>query len=235
MEKKINEDLSRITKFVNNMTKDVKNNKKVNLKDNKLKKLQKELNIHKVKLIANKKRTQSGGTDEKMIQELVQYATKIDIFSSKLENVIGNLSTISESIGDLPIRLKKSTFEQVIKNSRANSLSNKAVNINTPNNNTVKTKNNSQKGGNSDMIRQNTDMIGQLNMNYIQSIVYMSEVVKYISQWINTVNTIITNNQLGLSDKCLEKSREMMESLAKLAQSQQKTDVVVPQGSLVRQ
>ena len=228
MEKKINEDLSRITKFVNNMTKDVKNNKKVNLKDNKLKKLQKELNIHKVKLIANKKRTQSGGTDEKMIQELVQYATKIDIFSSKLENVIGNLSAISESIGDLPIRLKKSTFEQVIKNSRANSLSNKAVNINTPNNNTVKTKNNSQKGG-------NTDMIGQLNMNYIQSIVYMSEVVKYISQWINTVNTIITNNQLGLSDKCLEKSREMMESLAKLAQSQQKTDVVVPQGSLVRQ
>lgn len=228
MEKKINEDLSRITKFVNNMTKDVKNNKKVNLKDNKLKKLQKELNIHKVKLIASKKRTQSGGTDEKMIQELVQYATKIDIFSSKLENVIGNLSTISESIGNFPIQLSKSTFDQIIKNSKANTPSKNAVRTNISSQTSVK----GQRGG---VGRESNAVLGQLNMNYIQSIVYMSEVVKYISQWINTVNTIITNNQLGLSDKCLEKSREMMESLAKLAQSQQKTDVVVPQGSLVRQ
>ena len=228
MEKKINEDLSRITKFVNNMTKDVKNNKKVNLKDNKLKKLQKELNIHKVKLIASKKRTQSGGTDEKMIQELVQYATKIDIFSSKLENVIGNLSTISESIGNFPIQLSKSTFDQIIKNSKANTPSKNAVRTNISSQTSVK----EQQGG---VGRESNAVLGQLNMNYIQSIVYMSEVVKYISQWINTVNTIITNNQLGLSDKCLEKSREMMESLAKLAQSQQKTDVVVPQGSLVRQ
>ena len=88
-------------------------------------------------------------------------------------------------------------------------------------------------GATGNFAKMDQNIIADLGLNYIQSLVYMSQVVQYISLWINNVNSIIMKNQLGMSDKCLENTKLLMQSLGDLTKSYPQTQITPgPLGSV---
>ncbi len=212
MEKELSNDYKKIIKFVNELHNDLKH-KKVNTK--KLNKLKREVNIQKLNLLKKQTKNQKGGDPNSKnfttqnLNDLVKYGNIIDQFSKKLVGTTTNLGALLKSF---PILLNQKSIEELMKNLAFDPELMKASM------NQQKNKTKVQKGGNT-FNKMDQNIIADLGLNYIQSLVYMSQVVQYISLWINNVNSIIMKNQLGMSDKCLENTKLLMQSLGDLTKS----------------
>ena len=207
MEKELNKDYKKIIQFVNELHNDFKY-KKVNTK--KLNRLKREVNLQKLNVLKKQYKKQKGGAQPNSknfsaqdLNNLVSYGNIIDNFSKKLTGTTTNLGALLKSF---PILLNEKSIEELMKNLAFDPTS-------------MKKSGNNQLGGSNNIGQIDQNIIADLGLNYIQSLVYMSQVVQYISLWIQNVNSIIMNNQLGMSDKCLENTKLLMQSLGDLTKS----------------
>ena len=145
-----------------------------------------------------------GGYKNEEINQLAQMSSVIQNFSIKLQESISEITSLLKAF--FP---NNETFSKLIDEQ----IKSMTYNSKTPTP-TVK----ALTGGASNGIMDN-NILMQMGQQHIQSMVYMSEVVKYISMWINQVNSIIINNQLGMSNDCLENAMKMIQSLGGLTQS----------------
>jgi hypothetical protein len=197
----LDKDYKKIINFVNDLHKNLQNE----LKDKKkLNNLKKSINIQKLKVMKkklSKNKKQNGGNPElsQNLQNLINYGNIISSYSTKLNETTYGLEEI---LKNFPMFLDEKGIKSIVHNLKFNG-NNKLR--------TTQTKNltKQQKGGNHQLMQS-------IGLNYIQSMVYMSEVIQYISLWVNSVNDIVINNQLGMSDKCLENTKVLMESLGNL-------------------
>jgi hypothetical protein len=222
MEKELSNDYKKIIKFINELHYDLKH-KKVNTK--KLNKLKKEVNLQKLNVLKKQIKNQKGGAGSNSknfttenLNDLVKYGNIIDQFSKKLVGTTTNLGALLKSF---PILLNQKSIEELMKNlafdpELMKSSMNKQKVFTQSNSNSKKIQGG---GASSNFNKMNQNIIADLGLNYIQSLVYMSQVVQYISLWINNVNSIIMKNQLGMSDKCLENTKLLMQSLGDLTKS----------------
>lgn len=204
----LDSDYKKIIDYVNYLHKNLQNE----LKDKKkLNNLKKSINIQKLKVMKktlskNKKnRNQNGGNPQlsQNLQNLINYGNIISSYSTKLNETTYGLEEILKTF---PIFLDEKGVKSIVHNLKFNGNGKLRK---TQTKNLTKTITQKQQGGNKELIQS-------IGLNYIQSMVYMSEVIEYISLWINSVNDIVINNQLGMSDKCLENTKVLMESLGNL-------------------
>ena len=203
MEKELNKDYKKIIKFVNELHRDLKHNK---LNTKKLNNLKKDINIQKLNVLKKQLNKQKGGVTTnktiklgelpKNLQNLIQYGTMIDTFSVNLKKSVKGLSTILQNF---PIILDKKGIDNIVSTIELNN-----------------TQSLIQSGGEPKMSK---NFMQQMGLEYIKSMVYMSQVIQYISLWVNNVNNIIINNQLGMSDKCLDNTKLLMQSLGELTKA----------------
>ena len=215
MEKELSNDYKKIINFVNELHFDLKHNK-VNTK--KLNKLKKDVNLQKLNVLKKQIKNQKGGAPSNSknfttenLNDLVKYGNIIDQFSKKLVGTTTNLGTLLKSF---PILLNQKSIEELMKN-----LAFDPELMKKQNNRSVNSVTSMKGGASSNFNKMDQNIIANLGLNYIQSLVYMSQVVQYISLWINNVNSIIMKNQLGMSDKCLENTKLLMQSLGDLTKS----------------
>lgn len=186
-----------IMKLVEQLKKDIHNGRFNHKKINQLKE---KINLKKVKINKNMK----GGYKNEEINQLAQMSSVIQNFSIKLQESISEITSLLKAF--FP---NNETFSKLIDEQIKSMTFNSKTPTPTP---TVKV------GGASNGVMDN-NILMQMGQQHIQSMVYMSEVVKYISMWINQVNSIIINNQLGMSNDCLENAMKMIQSLGGLTQS----------------
>ena len=188
-----------IMKLVEQLKKDIHNGRFNHKKINQLKE---KINLKKVKINKNMK----GGYKNEEINQLSQMSSVIQNFSIKLQESISEITSLLKAF--FP---NNETFSKLIDEQIKSMTFNSKTPTPTP---TVK----ALTGGASTGVMDN-NILMQMGQQHIQSMVYMSEVVKYISMWINQVNSIIINNQLGMSNDCLENAMKMIQSLGGLTQS----------------
>ena len=160
-----------IMKLVEQLKKDIHNGRFNHKKINQLKKIK----LKKVKINKNMK----GGYKNEEINQLAQMSSVIQNFSIKLQESISEITSLLKAF--FP---NNETFSKLIDEQ----IKSMTFNSKTPTP-TVKV------GGAPNGVMDN-NILMQMGQQHIQSMVYMSEVVKYISMWINQVNSIIINNQL---------------------------------------
>ena len=184
-----------IMKLVEQLKKDIHNGKFNHKKINQLKE---KINLKKVKINKNMK----GGYKNEEINQLAQMSSVIQNFSIKLQESISEITSLLKAFFPNNETFSKLIDEQI-----------KSMTFNSKTPTKVKLD-----GGAPNGVMDN-NVLMQMGQQHIQSMVYMSEVVKYISMWINQVNSIIINNQLGMSNDCLENAMKMIQSLGGLTQS----------------
>lgn len=214
----------KIINFINELSSNIKK-KKLNHK--KLEQLKKNIRINNVKLVMSG----GGGEDNKKnIQDLNTYAGVIQNFSIKLNQSIYEIISVLEAFFPDDIQIRKIVKDQVNamkfssnsqsqnskKSKNSNQNSNKPQNSKNSNQSQKKNK---QEGGNKEFMNRlssDSTLFITLTTQHLQSMVYMSQAIEYIQLWINRVNSIITNNQLGMSDQCLENAMKMIQSFGSL-------------------
>ena len=199
-----------IIKLVEQLKKDIHkgtfNHKKIN-------QLKKKINLKKIKIKSKKvkiNKNMKGGYQNEEINNLAQMSSVIQNFSIKLLESISEITSLFKAV--FPNNKTFSNFiNGLIKSMKFNHQT-PAPPVQSHTGQTPLS------GGAANGVIDN-NILMQLGQQHIQSMVFMSEVVKYISMWINQVNSIIINNQLGMSDDCLENAMRMIQSLADLTKS----------------